>query len=61
MSKEYLILGSDSFWYAMCESLEEAMESLKNIKKCFDETGVWETQSVEPDDFYIYEAEEVQK
>lgn len=56
---EYIIVGSDNFWYASgLTSLKEAKEVIKNIKKNIQsyadpETG--ERQTEVPETFYIYQ------
>ena len=29
--KEYLVIGSNNFWYATCDTLSEAKEEVKNL------------------------------
>ncbi len=60
--KEYLIIGSNNFWYGIESNLKDAKELQKDILEnentdfCDPETG---HQPEVPDDVYIYKSEEI--
>lgn len=59
--KEYIILGSNNFWYATDTSLKDAKATIKAIRKdhsgfADDETG---QEPEMPKEFFIFEAIEV--
>jgi len=60
MEKEYLIVGSDNFWYASCmTSMKEAIEKIEEIKESPESFGVpygGENQTEAPDTLYLYKA-----
>ena len=64
---EYIIIGSDNFWYASgLSSLKEAKKEIKNIKRNISkghyadpETGQMRDEL--PEKFYIYKAIEIDK
>jgi len=57
---EYLIIGSDNFWYGSgISSLKDAREEIENIKANPSEYGNPETherQDSSPETFHIYKA-----
>ena len=63
MEKEYLIIGDNNFWYAICETLKEAKAQIRKIKK--DGNSGYgcaicsEEPCCKPDNLYIYEAKEI--
>lgn len=69
MKKEYLVIGSNNFWYAMCYSLKEAKAEAKKVMKYkskYDDEGNPNYEDMEsghnpftPNTIYIYEAKEV--
>ncbi len=70
MKKQYIIVGSNNFWYAMCDSLKEAQAEAKKIikyKDRFDEgnPNYCDEESSHhpftPNELYIYEALEVKR
>lgn len=54
MKKVWLVIGSNNFWYAECESLEDAKETAEQIKAG---EGGYEVEK--PERVYIYEGQEV--
>jgi hypothetical protein len=65
MKKEYIIVGSDNFWYSSdLASIKEVKEEIENIKKDItfyadNESG--ENRSDLPKALYIYKAELIKK
>ena len=62
MEKQYLIIGSNNFWYASgLETLKEAKREIKEIKKNASDYSDPETGYIPelPEKFYIYEAKEI--
>lgn len=64
IKKEYLIIGSNNFWYASClKSLAEVKAEIKKIKK--EKSWYADPESgYEPDlpeKLYIYKAEETKQ
>jgi len=65
--KEFLIIGSNNFWYATCDTLKEAKEIKRDILKGLEDEinndyGNDESPSFhpfKPETVYIYEAIEV--
>jgi len=58
MKKEYIIVGSDNFWYGSAiKSLKEAEKELRYIKKNIAEYGErGKSRASVPEKFYIFEA-----
>lgn len=70
MKKEYIIVGSNNFWYASCiETKKEALAEAKKIMKHKGEQNrnygndemYGDTAPYKPDTLYIYEAIEVER
>jgi hypothetical protein len=60
---EYLIIGSNNFWYSTEASLKNAITTVKEIKKEHSGFGDPETEHEPsmPETFYIYKAEEIKQ
>lgn len=62
MKKVYNVIGSNNFWFGMCDSLEEAYEvahnAIKNPHQYGDEAGY---NPDKPERIYIYESTEVRR
>ena len=60
---EYLIIGSNNFWYSIETSLKNAIATVKKIKKEHSGFGDPETRHTPemPETFYIYKAEEIKQ
>lgn len=60
---EYLIIGSNNFWYSIETSLKNAITTVKEIKK--ENTGFGDPETGHepemPETFYIYKAEEIKQ
>ena len=61
MKKEYIIIGSDNFWYASClNSLKEAKKEvgviLDNISAYGNPEAMGDRQEDLPEKLYIYKA-----
>jgi len=64
MRKEYIIIGSDNFWYGLCDTLKEAKEIVENAQSNISDFANPETgrcQIAPPETFYIYKGEEVEE
>lgn len=66
MKKEYLIIGSNNFWYASgLTSLEAVKQEIKNIKGNQPygnpESGKISEIAEMPDTLYVYEAKEIKR
>lgn len=61
MKKQFVILGSNNFWYAIEDSLEDAKKLAKSIKNGDGDYSNPESSYIPdtPDDVYIYEAKQV--
>ena len=69
IKKEYLVIGSNNFWYASCDTLKEAKQIKKEVmKEPKDEVnynyGNGESNPIHhpfgPDNIYIYESIEIE-
>lgn len=62
---EYLVIGSDNFWYGICSTKKEALQLVEEVKEAPHKFGDPEhTNSLRedvPEMFYIYKAEEVDR
>jgi len=60
-NKKYLILGSNNFWYGICDTKKEVAETIKDIK--LDPTDYEDPESgYQPDapsELTIYQAQEI--
>lgn len=64
MKNEYLIVGSNNFWYAICLSKKEALKQAKEIMNDKDEVNynygneemTGDTAPYKPETLYIYKA-----
>ena len=65
MKKEYLIVGSDNFWYACgLTSKKEVKEKIEDIKENIESYGSPngdERQYYLPETLYVYEAKEIDR
>ena len=55
---KYIIVGSDNFWYALCDTSKEVEEEIKKIKTGITGYANPETNEFQrelPDTLYIYE------
>lgn len=63
--KEYLIIGSNNFWYASClNSLAEVRAEIKNIKektRSYGDPEGGEIESELPETLYVYKAVEIKR
>ena len=61
---QYIIIGSNNFWYASgLTSIDDVVDELENIKKDVSEYGNPETNELEnekPSQLYVYEARELE-
>ena len=57
---EYLIIGSNNFWYAMEDTYKHALERAKEIRADHNNCGFADMESghepEEPETLYIYQA-----
>ena len=69
IKKEYLVIGSNNFWYASCDTLKEAKQIKKEVmKEPKDEVNYnyrnEESNSIHhpfgPDNIFIYESKEIE-
>lgn len=68
MKKEYIIVGSNNFWYASCISnKKEALERARDIMEETEEVvyrnpeALGDTEPETPETLYIYKAEQVEQ
>ena len=66
MKKEYLIIGSNNFWYGSClSSLKEVKAEIENIRENVQSYGnpeaTGDSEEKLPDSLYIYKAEQIDK
>lgn len=58
--KQYLVIGSNNFWYATCETKADALDECKNVLRGESyndpESGFFPST---PQKVYIYKAEQV--
>lgn len=61
MKKEYILVGSNNFWYALCTSLKEARNRKKEILD--GETGYADPETGHtpeiPEEVYVYQVKEI--
>jgi len=69
IKKEYLVIGSNNFWYASCDTLKEAKQIKKEIMRepkdemnydYGDEESYPTHHPFGPDNIYIYESTEIE-
>ncbi len=60
---EYLVIGSNNFWYSVDTTLKDAITTIKIAKRCPDEFADPESGHIpdKPETFYIYKAEEIKR
>jgi hypothetical protein len=61
MKKQYLVIGSNNFWYAIENSLKDAKKTMHIVKSdngAFSDPETGHTPDV-PENVYIYEAKEI--
>jgi len=64
MKKEYVILGSDNFWYSSgLKSIKAVLEEVENIRRNPETYGVpgGSNQTETPDTLYIYYGSQIKK
>jgi len=62
--KEYLIIGSDNFWYTTCSNMKEIEREIEQIKEDVKSYGNPENSDRQedlPETLYIYEAKEIKQ
>ena len=64
MEKEYLIVGSDNFWYASClktlKEVERKVYEIENNLQSFENPENGETAKL-PETLYVYKTEEIKR
>ena len=63
MNTQYLIIGSNNFWYSIENSEQDAIKSAKYIKRNHDKCDYADPESGQrpnkPKEMYIYKAEQI--
>ena len=58
--KEYLILGSNGFWYKQTKNYKELKEKVEEIKRNIAVYGCGDSdEKRQPDTLYVYEAQQI--
>jgi len=63
MNKQYyIVVGSDNFWYGLCDTLKETKDIIKQAQddpSSFANPESRERQKSPPDSFYVYKGIEI--